>query len=140
MIKSDKESNEDKSIDIGITRGGAKESYLYNHNYILQRQVDMISNVNVPLDVKRIRALTLLHISTLANEHKQNELRLMMDEKITEELKIVQEQYGYSSTDDVPIKKQQDIQIEVSMVIEGLITKYMDQFVGFEERYEVLLA
>lgn len=147
MMKLNKESCEDnkndtniRPIDIGITRGGAKESYLYMHNYIVQRQTDMISNVNVPLDAKRIRALTLLHISTLANEHKQNELRLIMDSKINEEMVKVQLEYGLESIDDVPINKQQDIQIEVSMVIEGIITKYMDNFIGLEERYEVLLA
>ncbi len=137
--KIENESNL-KPIDIGITRGGAKESYLYMHNYILQRQTDMISNVNVPLDARRVRALTQLHISTLANENKQNELRIIMDEKIREEMTRICNELELSSTDDLPVNTQQDIQIEVSLMIEGLITKYMDQFIGLEERYEVLLA
>jgi hypothetical protein len=100
----------------------------------------MISNVNVPLDARRVRALTQLHISTLANENKQNELRIIMDEKIREEMTRICNELELSSTDDLPVNTQQDIQIEVSLMIEGLITKYMDQFIGLEERYEVLLA
>ena len=129
-----------KGIDIGITRGGSKEVVLQDHFYSRRKLADLVCNVDVPLDVKRIKTMVLLHASAATNERFQNEIRLMCDEKAEQEFKLIQAKHGYKTVDDIPVGIQQDILLDVCVFVESMITKYMDRFIGLEDRYEVLLA
>jgi hypothetical protein len=64
----------------------------------------------------------------------------MFDEKAEEELKLIQIKHGYKTIDDIPVDIQQDVLLDVCVFVESMITKYMDRFIGLEDRYEVLLA
>ena len=132
------EEKEIKAIDIGITRGGAKSSYLANHYTTVQREVAMVSNQSEPLDMRRYRGLIELHIADIANENAQNEMRKILDEKFEGECKELAEKHGYS-VEDLPAEYIDSAMMSACACVKGMITLYMDQFVSIEDRYEVLL-
>lgn len=132
------EEKEIKAIDIGITRGGAKASYLANHYTTVQREVNMVANQSEPLDMRRYRGLLELHIADIANEHAQNEMRKILDEKFEAECNMYCQKYGYS-IHDLPAEYIDSAMLTACACVKGLITLYMDQFVAIEDRYEVML-
>ena len=141
MVEEKGEKSTDvKGIDIGITRGGSKEVVLQDHFYSRRKLADLVCNVDVPLDVKRIKTMVMLHASSATNEHFQNQIREMFDEKAEEELRLIQTKHGYKTIDDIPVDIQQDVLLDVCVFVESMITKYMDRFIGLEDRYEVILA
>lgn len=132
------EEKEIRAIDIGITRGGAKASYLANHYTTVQREVNMVANQSEPLDMRRYRGLIELHIADIANEHAQNEMRKILDEKFDGECEEYCKKYGYSR-EELPAEYLDSAMLSACACVKGLITLYMDQFVAIEDRYEVML-
>lgn len=132
------EETEIKAIDIGITRGGAKAAYLSNHYSTVQREINMIASQSEPLDIRRYRALIEHHIADIANEHAQNEMRKLLDEKYMEECKSYCKKYGYELS-ELPAEYADSAMLSACACVKGLITLYMDQFVAIEDRYEVAL-
>lgn len=132
------ESNEIKSIDIGVSIGGAKSNYLANHYSMVQRETDMIASQAEVLNVKRYRGLVEHHIAQIANEHKQNELRKILDEKFEEECKQMADKQRISP-DELSSEDIDSAMLSACACVIGLITVYMDQFTSIEEKYEVML-
>ncbi|MDD4738129.1 MAG: hypothetical protein PHF54_02640 [Candidatus Pacebacteria bacterium] len=141
-MAEDKNDRDDmlRGIDMGITRGGAKESVLQDHFYSRRKLADLICNVEVPLDFKRVKAMVLLHAAGMTNEHMQNEIRDLIDEKFREEMEIVRKEFRLANWQDVPVERQQEVMLDVCLLVEGLVTKYMDQFIGLEDHFEVMLG
>lgn len=139
------DDNKIHSMEIGVPLGGAKSAYLNNHYSMVQKESDMLKNTDVSFNSKRYKALVESHISDIANHHKQNELRKILNEKFTEELRdtaaannrvnpeeVTQEMIDNLSKDDVDYALT-----SACNVVKGLITLYMDQFCAIEERFEV---
>jgi len=133
-------ADEIKPIDVGITRGGVKEQYLNLHMNFVMTKTAMVANQAIIDYVPRIKSLTRKHISMIANADKQNELNKLLEEKIDEETLYLCKKNHVKPEGIIPpeiIKEATDAACDC---IEGLITLYMDMFVGLEERYEILLV
>jgi hypothetical protein len=84
--------------------------------------------------------MVLLHAAGMTNEHMQNEIRDLIDEKFREEMEIVRKEFRLANWQDVPVERQQEVMLDVCLLVEGLVTKYMDQFIGLEDHFEVMLG
>lgn len=133
------------SMDIGVPLGGAKAAYLNNHFNMVSKESDMLKNADVMFNAKRYRALVESHISDIANEKKQNELRLILEEKYRQELKETAAENNHVGVDEVTQQMLDNLSkddVDSSLmsacnVVKGLITLYMDQFCTIEEKYEI---
>lgn len=132
------DTNEIHSIDIGVSIGGAKSNYLANHYSMVQREADMVSSQAETLNMRRYRGLIELHIADIANEHKQNELRKILDEKFEEEC-IERAKKQHVSPEELSQDEIDSAMLSACACVKGLITLYMDQFTSIEEKYEVML-
>lgn len=133
------------SMDIGVPLGGAKAQYLNNHFAMVSKESDMIKSTEDMFNAKRYKALIESHISDIANHHKQNELRLILKEKISEELREIVSENNHILPEEVTQEmidnlSKEDVDIAILSacnVVKGLITLYMDQYCAIEERYEI---
>lgn len=127
-------------IDIGITRGGAKEQYLNLHVEYMRARLTLITTQPLEEYATRCKALTRQHISMLANVNKQNELLLMLDEKIKEETELLCKSRNIQNPRSAPPDIIRDATDAACCCVVGMITLYMDQFIGLEERYDIMLG
>ena len=93
--------------------GGAKSSQ--DHFYSRRKLADLICNVEVPLDFKRVKAM-VLHAAGMTNEHMQNEIRDLIDEKFREEMEIVRKEFRLANWQDVPVERQQEVMLDVCLL------------------------